>query len=109
MTLARVRKGDKVMVISGKDRGKTGTVLRVWPDEDKVTVEKINVVKRHTKPTNTKEGGIFEKESPIHISNVMPLDPETGKPTRVKTKVGSDGSKTRIAKSGKTIEAPARS
>ena len=80
MTLARVRKGDKVMVISGKDRGKTGTVLRVWPDDDKVTVEKINVVKRHTKPTNTKEGGIFEKEAPIHLSNVMPLDPETGKP-----------------------------
>lgn len=109
MTLARVRKGDKVMVISGKDRGKTGTVLRVWPDEDKVTVEKINVVKRHTKPTNTKEGGIFEKEAPIHISNVMPIDPETGKPTRTKTKVGADGSKTRVGKSGKEIENAPRS
>ena len=109
MTLARVRKGDKVMVISGKDRGKTGTVLRVWPDDDKVTVEKINVVKRHTKPTNTKEGGIFEKEAPIHVSNVMPLDPETGKPTRVKTKVEADKSKTRVAKSGKSIESAARS
>lgn len=109
MTLARIRKGDKVMVISGKDRGKTGIVLRVWPDEEKVTVEKLNVVKRHTKPTNTKEGGIFEKEARIHMSNVMPLDPETGKPTRVKTKVEDDKSKTRIAKSGKAIEPAARS
>lgn len=109
MTLARVRKGDKVMVISGKERGKVGTVLRVWPDQDKVTVEKINMVKRHQKPTAMREGAIVEKEAPLHISKVMPVDPETGKPTRVRTKVEADGSKARIAKSGKAIEPAARS
>lgn len=107
MALARIRTGDTVVVISGKDKGKTGKVLRVFPEHDKCTVEKINMIKRHTKPTQTnREGGIVEREAPIHLSKVMPLDPETGKGTRVKTKVETDGSKTRVAvKSGKAIEA----
>jgi large subunit ribosomal protein L24 len=108
MTLARIRKGDTVVVISGKDKGKTGTVLRVWPELDRVTVEKINLIKRHTRASATqREGGIIEREAPLHISKVMPVDPETGKGTRVRTRVEADGSKTRIAvKSGKAIEAP---
>jgi large subunit ribosomal protein L24 len=110
MTLARIRTGDTVVVISGRDKGKTGKVLRIWSDEDKVLVEKVNVVKRHMKPTQTKEGGIVEIESPLHLSKVMPIDPETGKGTRVKTRVEADGSKTRIAvRSGKALEEPRRS
>jgi large subunit ribosomal protein L24 len=105
MTLARIRKGDTVVVISGKDKGKTGKVLRVFPADERCTVEKINVIKRHTKPTpNQREGGIIEREAPIHLSKVMPVDPETGKGTRVRTRVEQDGSKTRLAKSGKAIE-----
>jgi large subunit ribosomal protein L24 len=106
MAVARIRKGDNVIVISGKDKGKTGKVLRVWPEDERCTVEKINVIKRHTKPSPTnREGGIIEREAPIHMSKVMPVDPETGKGTRVRTRVESDGSKSRIAKSGKVIEA----
>jgi large subunit ribosomal protein L24 len=108
MSLARIRKGDTVVVISGKDKGKTGKVLRVWPEHDRVTVEKVNMIKRHVRPTQMqREGGIIEREAPIHVSKVMPVDPETGKGTRVRTRIEADGSKTRIAvKSGKAIEAP---
>jgi len=106
MALARIRKGDTVIVISGKDKGKTGKVLRVYPQDERCVVEKINVMKRHTRPSQTnREGGIIEKEYPIHLSKVMPVDPETGKGTRVRTRLESDGSKTRLAKSGKPIEA----
>jgi large subunit ribosomal protein L24 len=106
MALARIRKGDTVIVISGKDKGKTGKVLRVIPEADRVVVEKINVIKRHTKPTPMqREGGIVEREAPIHASKVMPVDPSTGKGTRVRTRVESDGSKVRVGKSGKVIEA----
>lgn len=106
MTLARIRKGDTVIVISGKDKGKTGKVLRVWPEAMKCTVERVNLVKRHTKPTPTRrEGGIIEREQPLHLAKVMPVDPATGKGTRVRTRVEDDGSKVRIAKSGKVIEA----
>lgn len=108
MTLARIRTGDTVMVISGKYKNKTGKVLRVMSDEDKVVVEKINMIKRHVRPNQTnREGGIIEREAPLHISKVMLLDPETGKPTRIRTKVEADGSKLRVAvKSGKVIENP---
>lgn len=105
MSLARIRKGDTVVVISGRDKGKQGKVLAVSAEHDRVLVEGVNVVKRHTRPTpRVREGGIFEAERPIHASKVMPLDPETGKGTRVHTKVESDGSKTRQAKSGKEIK-----
>lgn len=107
MTLARIRKNDIVMVISGKDKGKTGKVLRVWPDRERVLVEKVNLVKRHVRPgPMQREGGIIEREQPIHISKVMPVDPETGKPTRVRTRIEPDGTKVRVAvRSGKVIEA----
>lgn len=105
MSLARIRKGDTVVVISGKDKGKTGKVLAVSPELEKVLVEGINLVKRHTKPTlRSREGGIIEAERPIHHSKVMPLDPETGKGTRVKVQTEADGSKVRVAKSGKVIK-----
>ncbi|MBI5477483.1 MAG: 50S ribosomal protein L24 [Deltaproteobacteria bacterium] len=105
MTLARIRKGDQVMVISGKYKGKTGRVLAVDPGHDRVVVEGVNKQKRHTKPSTTnREGGIVEREHPIHACKVMPVDPETGKGTRVRVRVESDGSKTRLAKSGKVIK-----
>ena len=104
---SHVRKGDTVVVIAGKDKGKQGKVLRVIRDEagrpNRVEVEKLNVVKRHSKPNQgNRQGGIIEKNSPIHISNVMPLDPKTDKPTRVRTKV-VDGKRVRIAKSGEPL------
>ncbi|MDP3273712.1 MAG: 50S ribosomal protein L24 [Deltaproteobacteria bacterium] len=109
MTLARIRTGETVVVISGRDKGKTGKVLRVWAEDNKVLVEKINVLKKHAKPTQTTEGGILEREAPIHISNVMPIDPETGKGTRIKTRIESDKSKTRVAaKSGAALDEPKR-
>ncbi len=106
MSLARIRKGDTVVVISGKDKNKQGKVLSVFPEHDRVVVEGVNIQKRHTKPTQrSREGGIFEREHPIHVSKVMPIDPETGKGTRVRTRVEADGSKVRLAKSGKEIKA----
>jgi len=105
MSLARIRKGDTVMVISGDDKGKTGKVLRVFPDHGRVLVEGINMIKRHTKPgPQQQQGSIVEREAPIHLSKVLPVDPETGKGTRTRTRTEKDGSKSRIAKSGKTIE-----
>lgn len=104
--MQRVQRGDLVVVISGKDKGKQGRVKRVLRDEGKVIVEGINVVKRHMRPTpRAPQGGIIEMEAPIHASKVMPVDPTTGKGTRVRIKVGEDGTKTRIAKSGAAIVA----
>ena len=79
-----VKKGDKVMVISGKDKGKTGVILAALPKKDRVLVEGVNIVKKHSKPSQMNpQGGIISQEAPIHVSNVMPLDPKTGEPTRV--------------------------
>jgi len=104
--MQRVQRGDLVVVISGKDKGKQGRVKRVLRDEDKVVVEGINIVKRHMRPTpRAPQGGIIEIEAPIHACKVMPVDPTTGKGTRVKIKVGEDGTKTRVAKSGAAIVA----
>ncbi|MEN2466606.1 50S ribosomal protein L24 [Ornithinibacillus sp. FSL M8-0202] len=94
-----VKKGDKVIVISGKDRGKTGTILEAYPKKDRVLVEGVNLIKKHAKPSQENpQGGILNQEAPIHVSNVMPVDPKTGKPTRVGYEV-RDGKKVRIAKS----------
>jgi len=83
-----VRKGDQVLVLAGDDRGKRGRVLKVLPDRERVIVEGINFIKRHTRPSRQNpQGGIIEKEAPIHVSNVMVLCPKCGKPTRVTTKV----------------------
>ncbi|MCC7146030.1 MAG: 50S ribosomal protein L24 [Phycisphaeraceae bacterium] len=103
-----IRKGDVVMVTSGKARGQRGTVLRVLKAAQRVLVEGVNVRKRHVRPSqNNPQGGIIQKEMPIHISNVSPLVDE--KPTRVRFKVNADGSKVRLAaKSGQTIGSPLR-
>lgn len=105
---ARLRKGDTVIVISGKDKKKTGTVLHVLAEDNKVIVKGINVVKRNMRPTQrNQQGGIVEKELPINASKVMPVDPKTGKGTRVKIKTEKleNGQKkiTRLAKSGDAI------
>ena len=92
-------KGDTVIVTAGGDRGRQGTVLRVIPDEDRVIVQGINVRKRHIKPTQVNpQGGIIQKEMPIHISNVSPV--VDGKPTRVRFETKADGSKVRVAVRG---------
>jgi large subunit ribosomal protein L24 len=100
----KIRSGDKVQVISGKDRGKTGRVLRVQPDRERVFVEGLNMIKRHTRPTEvagsqtqTRMGGVIEREGPIHVSNVMLLDAR-GKPTRVRIE-RDGGQRVRVAKS----------
>jgi large subunit ribosomal protein L24 len=100
----RLRKNDEVIVISGKNKGARGKVLKVLADVDRVIVEGVNRVKRHQKPTQKMpQGGITEKELPIHASNVMPIDPKTNKPTRVRSGKDKDGNKIRLAKSGATI------
>jgi len=102
----KIKKGDIVMVCRGKDRGKTGKVLKVDYDNLRVYVEGINIVKKHVKPRNIRErGGIIEKEAPIHISNVMLVDPKTNKPTRIKIVRKEDGSFERVSKkSGEVIK-----
>jgi large subunit ribosomal protein L24 len=95
----RIRKGDRVRVLTGKDRGKEGIVMRVLPAENKVIVDGINVAKRHTKArTATMQGGIIDKDMPIPVPNVAVVSPGDGKPTRVGYKVNADGSKVRICK-----------
>jgi large subunit ribosomal protein L24 len=102
---ARLRKGDLVVVISGKNKGKQGKVARVLADSDRVIVEGLNLIKRHTRPTaKNPSGGILEKEAALHMSKVMPVDPKTGKPTRVRFKTDEKGHKVRIAvKSGEEL------
>ena len=100
MPKVHVRKDDTVQVISGKDRGKRGRVLRVMPKDSRALVEGVNMVKRHTKPIPQRniKGGVVEKEGAIHISNLMVVDPDTDKPTRVGRKVLEDGKRGRVAK-----------
>jgi large subunit ribosomal protein L24 len=101
----KIRKGDKVVVITGKDRGKQGEIVRMIPDENRALVRGINMVKRHTRQTAGQEGGIISKEMPIQISNLALRDPKDGKPTRVGYKTLADGKKVRVAKrSGETID-----
>ncbi|EAG1519595.1 50S ribosomal protein L24 [Listeria monocytogenes] len=100
-----VKKGDKVKVITGKDKGKSGKVLAAFPKKDRVLIEGINMVKKHTKPSNINpQGGLLNVEAPIHVSNVMLIDPKTGEPTRVGYEVKGD-KKVRVAKkSGEVID-----
>ncbi len=101
----KIKKGDKVIVITGKDKGKTGEVTKAMPKESKVIVSGVNVSKRHQKPSQENAGGIVNKEMPIHVSNVAIVDPKTGKVTKVAKKV-IEGRKVRVAKrSGETIDA----
>jgi large subunit ribosomal protein L24 len=104
----RIRRDDEVIVISGKDRGKRGKVLRVVPKQDRVFVEGLNIVKRHQRPTQTaggqQAGGVIEREGPIHVSNVMLIDPKDGKPTRVGIQI-EDGKRLRVSKrSGQRLD-----
>ena len=101
----RIKKGDNVVVLTGKDKGRSGTVLEMVNKSDRVLVQGINMVKRHTKQSQTSEGGIIAKEAAIHISNVALADPKDGKPTRVGIKTQDDGKKVRFAKrSGELID-----
>ena len=102
---AKIRKGDKVVVLSGRDKGRTGEVVEVRPDESRALVRGVNMVKRHQRQTAQQEGGIISKELPVHLSNIALADPKDGKPTRVGFKVQPDGKKVRIAKrSGAEID-----
>lgn len=106
MAIAHVRKGDTVMVVAGKERGKRGKVLRVFPEKSRVVVERINMIKKHQRPTQKlRQGGIIEREGSIHLSNVMLVDPTSDKPTRIGMKALADGKKVRVAKkSGEIID-----
>jgi large subunit ribosomal protein L24 len=102
--MQKIRKGDKVVVLTGKDKGRSGEVIQVMPKEDRAVVRGVNVVKRHQRQTQTQEAGIINKEAPIHLSNIAIADPKDGKPTRVGFKIEGD-KKVRVAKrSGVTID-----
>ena len=103
---ARIKKGDQVVVITGADRGRRGEVLQVMPKDERAVVRGVRVVKRHTKPTGMGQpGGIIEKEGPIHLSNLMLVDPKSDKPTKVGFRVIEGGQKVRVAKAtGEVIE-----
>ena len=101
----KIRKGDRVKVIAGRSKGKIGDVLRVLAAHQRVVVSGVNVIKRHTKPSRTEQGGIIEREAAIHVSNVAVLDPKTDKPTKIGFKFLEDGRKVRFARgSGETID-----
>jgi len=103
---AKIRKGDNVIVLSGRDRGRRGEVIQVIPDEGRALVRGIHMVKRHQRQTAAQDGGIISKESSIHLSNLAIADPKDGKPTRVGFKIMADGKKVRVAKrSGAEIDA----
>jgi large subunit ribosomal protein L24 len=102
---AKIKKGDKVVVLTGRDKGKTGEVVQVLPKEERAVVRGVNLVKRHQRQTANQEAGIISKEAPIHLSNLANADPKDGKPTRVGFKVLEDGRKVRFAKrSGDLID-----
>jgi large subunit ribosomal protein L24 len=107
--MARIRRDDTVVVIGGKDRGKSGRVLRVDPKKQKVYVEGLNIVKRHQRPQQVRDaqraetvGGVIEKEGPIHLSNVMLVDPKEDKPTRVGTEIDAEGKRHRVTRRTRT-------
>jgi large subunit ribosomal protein L24 len=101
----KFRKGDDVIVIAGKDKGKKGNILKVFPKDSRLLVQGVNVVKRHTRPSQMNPGGIIDKEAPIHVSNVAHMDPVGGKAVRVGFKILDDNRKVRVAKrSGEMID-----
>ena len=95
---AKIKKGDKVIVLAGRDKGRTGEVIEVRPGQDRALVRGVNMVKRHQRQTAQQEGGIISKELPVHLSNLALADPKDGKPTRVGFKLMADGKRVRIAK-----------
>ena len=100
---SKIKKGDNVMVITGKDKGKTGEVLNVLPAQQKVVVRGVNIIKRHTKPSQTAPGGIVERENAIHLSNVALIDPTSNKATKIGFRTLEDGRKVRFSKSSNEI------
>lgn len=101
----KIKKGDQVIVLRGKDKGKKGEVLRVIPKETRAVVKGVNMIRRHTRPTQAQAGGIVEREAPIHVSNIACVDPKSGEATRVGFKFLEDGRKVRFAKrSGEVID-----
>jgi large subunit ribosomal protein L24 len=103
--MSNIKKGDKVIVTTGRDKGKKGEVLKVFPKDDRALVAGVNVVKRHQRQTQTQQGGIVNKESAIHLSNLAHVDPKSGKATRIGFKTLNDGRKVRFAKkSGEVID-----
>ena len=103
MMTSKIRKGDNVMVITGKDKGKTGEVLNVLPTKQRVLVRGVNIVKRHTKPSQTAPGGIVERESSVHLSNVALIDPTLNKATKIGFRILEDGRKVRFSKSSNEV------
>jgi large subunit ribosomal protein L24 len=102
---ARIKKGDRVIVTTGRDKGKRGDVLKVFPKEDRALVTGVNMVKRHQRQTPRLQGGIVSKESPVHLSNISHVDPKSGDATKIGWKVLGDGRKVRFAKkSGVVID-----
>ncbi|HET6377740.1 MAG TPA: 50S ribosomal protein L24 [Methylocella sp.] len=102
---AKIKKGDKVIVLAGRDKGRSGEVVKVHPSEERAVVRGINTVQRHQRQSAKQEGGIIAKEAPVHLSNLALADPKTGKPTRVGFKILPDGRKVRFAKrSGELID-----
>ncbi len=100
----KVKKGDEVIVIAGREKGKKGKIVQMITDQARVVIGGVNLTKRHTKASRTSAGGIVEKEASIHVSNVALLDPKSGKPTRVGYTISEDGTKARVAKrSGEVI------
>jgi large subunit ribosomal protein L24 len=103
--MQKIKKGDKVVVLAGKDKGRSGEVISVRPKDGKALVRGVNLIRRHQRQTQSQEGGIITKEAPIHLSNIALADPKDGKPTRVGFTVQKDGRKVRVAKrSGETID-----
>ena len=103
--MSNIRKGDNVVVLTGRDKGKKGSVLKVFPKETKALVQGVNVVKRHQRQTQRQQAGIVTKEAPVHLSNIAHVDPKTGKATRIGFKTLGDGHKVRFAKkSGEVID-----
>jgi large subunit ribosomal protein L24 len=101
----KIKKGDEVVVLTGRDRGKKGEVLRVLPKESRVLVQGVNMIKRHTRPSAGNAGGIVDKEAALHVSNVAHADPKDGRPTRIGYKLLTDGRKVRVARrSGEVID-----
>lgn len=101
----KIKKGDSVVVISGRDKGKRGEVLRVFPDENRVIVQGVHIARRHTRPRFGEPGGIIDKELTIHVSNVAHIDPRSSQPTRVGYRILDDGRKVRVARrSGEVID-----
>lgn len=103
--MQKIKKGDKVVVLTGRDKGRTGEIVKMMPKDDKAVVRGVNLVRRHQKQSAQTEAGIITKEAPIHVSNLALADPKDGKPTRVGFRIQDDGKKVRVAKrSGEVID-----